>query len=154
MTINAFVDEYRFLSNFWYIPGGIILNDEHSPDIRFPTVEHAYVASKTLNALERYRIAYINKPGEAKRYGRTLPLRKDWDAVKFDIMLDLLRQKFEVPELRKKLCATGNRDLIEGNHWHDNIWGVCMCHNCTLRMESGNMLGKLLMQVRREICTQ
>jgi predicted NAD-dependent protein-ADP-ribosyltransferase YbiA (DUF1768 family) len=58
-------------------------------------------------------------------------------------MLNLLRQKFQNPELREKLLCTGKLELIEGNYWGDTYWGVC-------RGVGENRLGKLLMLVREE----
>lgn len=50
--------------------------------------------------------------------------RPDWEDVKVDIMLGLLRQKFQHPELGAKLLATGDAYLVEGNTWGDTFWGV------------------------------
>jgi ribA/ribD-fused uncharacterized protein len=75
--------------------------------------------------------------------------RDDWDEVKTKVMLDVVRIKFSNPILRKMLLETGEEELVEGNHWHDNFWGSCRCEKCG---SSGqNMLGKILMQVRTEI---
>lgn len=63
---------------------------------------------------------------------------------KDDVMLELLRLKFAIPDLRDKLLATKNATLIEGNTWGDTYWGVC-------RGIGDNTLGVLLMQVRSEI---
>jgi predicted NAD-dependent protein-ADP-ribosyltransferase YbiA (DUF1768 family) len=65
-------------------------------------------------------------------------------------MLFALRQKFIQPGLCELLISTGIEDLVEGNKWHDNFWGACSCQTCTKR-EKFNMLGRLLMQVRKEI---
>jgi hypothetical protein len=54
----------------------------------------------------------------------------------------LLAQKFGLGEpLARRLLATGNAQLIEGNHWGDRHWGVSagIGHN---------RLGQLLMQRR------
>jgi predicted NAD-dependent protein-ADP-ribosyltransferase YbiA (DUF1768 family) len=61
-----------------------------------------------------------------------------------------LRKKFAIPELREKLLATGDAWLEEGNHWHDNFWGVCHCIDCQDEM-GWNHLGKLLMKIRADI---
>ena len=45
--------------------------------------------------------------------------------------------------------TTGDAELIEGNTWHDNYWGVCSCSKCNGRGK--NRLGKLLMKVREEL---
>jgi len=52
--------------------------------IEYPTVEHAYQAYKTLDRVERLLIARIDGPGQAKRAGRYLKLRADWEEFKYD----------------------------------------------------------------------
>ena len=46
------------------------------------------------------------------------------------------------------LLATGGEELIEGNWWHDNFFGVCTCGPCDGKGK--NNLGKILMRVREE----
>jgi len=132
--IARFTGSYRFLSNFW--PARVELYG-----IEYPSVEHAYVAAKTLDASQREHIRQLEKPGDVKRYGRKLVLRPDWNDVRLYIMEDLVRQKFEDPELRKLLLATGDQKLIEGNTWGDRFWGVC-------DGVGENHLGRILMRVR------
>ncbi len=136
-SITKFNEYYRFLSNFW--PVKITIDD-----VDYPTVEHAFQAMKTLSKLERSIISSLSTPGQAKRYGRTVPLRPQWEEMKVGIMLCLLRQKFHDPVLQKKLLDTGAVELIEGNNWGDTFWGVC-------NGAGGNVLGVLLMKVRKEI---
>ena len=73
--------------------------------------------------------------------------RADWEQVKYDIMEQIVRAKFtQNEELREKLHATGNSELIEGNTWGDTCWGV------DLRTGRGrNCLGQILMKVRAEL---
>ena len=72
-----------------------------------------------------------------------MDLREDWETVKIDVMRDVLKSKFSLnSELREKLIATGDVELIEGNHWNDRFWGVC-------RGKGQNHLGKLLMELRK-----
>jgi ribA/ribD-fused uncharacterized protein len=136
--IPEFQGSYRWLSNFWVCPiefGGI----------NYPSVEHAYQAAKCADVWDRHKILHAKTPGDAKRIGRKSKIRDDWDVVKLDVMLDLLRKKFSIPDLRKKLFDTGNLVLQEGNWWGDKFWGV------DLRTNAGeNHLGKLLMRVRDE----
>ena len=80
--------------------------------------------------------------------GKTVVLRKDWEPQKVNVMLDLLRRKFRQPDLRKMLLDTGDQKLVEGNGWHDNFWGKCICAKCP---KGKNVLGQLLMQVRSEL---
>lgn len=135
MTIVEFRGEYRFLSNFY--PAEVELDGKE-----YPSVEHAFQAAKTLNPLSRARIHVCETAGGAKRLGKTVPLREDWEEVKIDVMTNLVTQKFSRhPELKEKLLATGDRELVEGNWWGDTFWGVC-------RGTGENHLGKILMQVR------
>lgn len=60
-------------------------------------------------------------------------------------MKDALFYKFsQDKDLRDKLIATGNTELIEDNTWNDRFWGVC-------NGEGINHLGKLLMELRDEL---
>ena len=135
--IGSFRREYRFLSNFY--PTEIELDNKF-----YRTVEHAYQASKTTLEQQRVMISLANTPGEAKKLGRHLYLRPNWEGIKLNIMLDLLRQKFSIPDFKEKLLATKDATLIEGNDWGDRFWGV-------YKGEGENNLGKLLMKIRREI---
>lgn len=68
-----------------------------------------------------------------------------------EVMLNCIRLKFrQHPKLKKKLLGTGDAVLIEGNTWHDNIWGDCSCPKCW-NIEGKNLLGRILMQVREEL---
>lgn len=140
--IKNFEGEYAFLSNFYFSP--MIIDN-----VVYTTNEHFFQAMKSLNPKERQAIVLAPTPGKAKRLGRKVSLRKDWEDIKEEIMLTGLRHKFSNPELRKKLLATGNEELIEGTTWHDNYWGICDCEVCG--GQGKNRLGKLLMQVREEL---
>jgi N-glycosidase YbiA len=133
-SINSFTNEYRFLSNFWPC-------DIHYESMLYPSVEHAYQAAKTLDIKKRCEISILPTPGQAKRAGKKVVLRPDWEKVKLSIMEELIQQKFENDDLRKKLQETFPKDLIEGNTWGDIYWGVC-------DGKGENHLGKLLMNLR------
>ena len=136
-VIDSFSGEYRFLSNFYPSP----LNHER---ISYKHVEGAYQAAKTLDHNIRRTMQNMT-PVEAKRVGQMLDIRDDWEVIKIEIMYECLRNKFFDRVLRKKLLATGDTELIEGNYWGDTFWGVC-------KGVGENHLGKLLMKVRQEIC--
>ena len=133
--IKEFQGDYRWLSNFW--PAKIPFDG-----YIWPTVEHAYQAAKTFDETERQNIRAVISAGHAKRMGRYVTVRHDWSTVKVSIMTDLIREKFKIPELREKLLATGDAELIEGNRWGDTFWGVC-------KDKGQNYLGKILMAERR-----
>ena len=136
--IDRFDGAFRFLSNFW--PSWVYLDGEP-----YPTVEHAFQAAKTLDLDERHHVRLAPTPGKAKGFGRRLVLRPDWEEVKVQVMLDLLRQKFAQPSLAERLLATGELDIVEGNTWGDTFWGV------DTRKGGDNNLGRLLVQIRNEL---
>ena len=76
-------------------------------------------------------------------------MRDGWNAMREQVMTNLLRQKFALPEFRERLLATGNQELVEKNTWHDMYWGACVCPKH--KGEGQNRLGILLMQVREEL---
>ena len=123
--IDSFQGEHAFLSNF-------AASEIEFEGIVFPTVEHAFQAAKTLNMTKRKEIAALPSPGHAKRAGRSVELRPDWEEIKIDVMLECVRKKFQIPEL-----------LVEGNWWKDTFWGMC-------EGRGQNNLGKILMKVREE----
>ena len=84
-------------------------------------------------------------PSEAKRLGRRVSLRRDWEDVKVSIMEEVVRAKFtQNAELADKLLATGDAHLEEGNTWGDRVWG-------TVNGIGANQLGIILMKIRDEI---
>ena len=138
-VINSFWGEYRFLSNFH--PCVLNIND-----YVFPSVEHAYQAAKSLDPV--MWDMFLDKgpqltrtAAQAKRLGKNLVIRPDWDEIKIDVMRELIEIKFTNPQLRQLLVNTGDAQLVEGNNWGDTFWGVC-------RGYGHNHLGQLLMQER------
>lgn len=136
-TIDHFTGKYRFLSNFW--PSVVVYDG-----VFYPSTEHAYQASKTLDKETRKLIQAAATPGLAKKMGRKATMRPDWEEIKLSVMEDLVTQKFRDDELREKLLDTRGAELVETNHWHDCYWGVC-------DGVGENHLGKILMAVRFDI---
>lgn len=55
-----------------------------------------------------------------------MKLRNDWEDVKDSYMYKICKAKFsQNSELRHKLLKTGEKELVEGNPWHDTYWGIC-----------------------------
>ena len=137
MAITRFKGKYEFLSNMYpevlYVDGQI-----------YPSAEHAFQAMKCLDKDDRIAMSLRRSSEEAKKAGRLVDLRPDWEEVKVDMMYKVLKAKFEDPELAQKLRDTGDEELIEGNTWKDTFWGV-------YKDNGQNMLGKLLMKVRKEL---
>ena len=138
-AIDSFEGPYRFLSNFW--PAEV----EFEGHV-YPTVEHAYQAAKFTDNTMRERVAAAPTPGEAKHIAHTATTqRANWDTAKFQVMEICVKYKFtHHDDLRAKLLDTGDAELIEGNTWGDQIWGV-------YRDQGDNRLGKLLMKIRGEL---
>lgn len=113
----------------------------------YATVEHWFQACKAVTAAEHDLVAHQASPREAKQAGRLIPLRKDWEQAKEDIMLTALRAKFAEEPFRTKLLRTGDRVLIEDSR-RDAEWGA---RRTTLGWEGKNRLGMLLAVVRGEL---
>lgn len=140
MVILSFTGPYDFLSN--YYPSKVCLDG-----MEFHCVENAYQAAKTEDVMQRGLFLSCT-PVYAKKQGRRLTVRSDWDTVRGDIMLALLVQKFAKGTLlAQKLIETGDAYLCELNRWHDNYWGACVCDRCKLSRKC-NMLGSFLMTIR------
>lgn len=143
--IKQFQGKYRFLSNFY--PSSFVDTNpwQEKEGLIYPTVEHYFQAHKSMLESEHEMIRTCRGgPGQAKKLGRTITLRVDWEEIKNNIMWDALIMKFEQNlALRGLLLDTGNEQLQEGNWWGDNYWGI------DLKTGKGkNMLGELLMSVR------
>ena len=135
--INSFNNEYFFLSNFYP-------NDRTS-------LEHKYQAAKCIDEQERNWIINSAYPGQAKKRGRQIKCRLDWDEEKVGIMRSLVWEKFQDPELKQKLLDTGNEELVEGNNWHDKFWGSVQMFGLWV---GENWLGKILMETREKLRQQ
>lgn len=139
-VISSFTGKYAFLSNFYPAPvtymGQTYANNEA-----------AFQAQKTCCAKEQqqFSIFRLHNPAEAKKRGKNLTLRPDWDKVKISLMYEICMCKFmQNPKLRDALLATGNSLLIEGNTWGDYFWGKVNGHG-------ENQLGLILMDVREKL---
>ena len=134
--IGPFENEYEFLSNFYPC-------EVEYDGVIYPSVEHCYQAQKT--ALLKIPFADPSlTAAKAKKMGRKLILRSDWEDVKLTVMERCLRIKFSNPQLGFKLIQTGNEELVEVNWWNDRFYGVC-------NGQGENWLGKLLMKMRSEL---
>ena len=139
--IKFFEDKYYFMSNF--SRHGFKFNGNY-----YKTNEHFFQAQKAKTTEDFNKILNTNSPGNAKQLGRNIELREDWEEVKDKIMCIGLVLKFKNnPELIKNLLDTKNKKLIEGNYWHDNYWGDCICKECS-DIEGKNKLGLQLMDLR------
>lgn len=134
--------EWGELSNFSRHP--FMLNG-----LRWPTSEHYFQAQKFAGTEHVELVRNAKTPMDAANLGRdrSRPLRRDWERVKDDVMRRAVRAKFSAhPELIELLRSTGQAELVEAAP-NDFYWGAG-------RDGTGkNMLGKILMEVRAELCT-
>lgn len=142
-TITEFRNYYSFLSNFH------IDSDGYCVEIVYQASKFSRTDSELMN-----EILLCGSPFKAKKIAH-LPankskIRKDWEKVSLKNMEEFLRIKFKHELERSLLIGTRDLELIEGNIWHDNFFGVCNCEKCVGK-EKLNNLGKLLMKIRDEI---
>src|SRR4051794_9790605 len=109
-TINFYgvSDEYGVFSNF--APYPIRLKGKV-----WPTSEHYFQAQKFAGTEHAEDIRQARSPMVAARMGRDRkrPLRRDWEAVKDNVMREAVRAKFaQHAELRAALLATGTATLV------------------------------------------
>lgn len=143
LQISEFKGEYRFLSNFYQHPFEF-------EGLTYPNAEAAFQAQKCRSSEDKIKYTQTKNPVVVKRMGKKEPaLPENWTEIAYDIMKEILRAKFSVPELKDMLKATGTAVLIEGNRWHDNRWGACCCEK-SKEKEHENRLGKILMEIREE----
>jgi len=136
-TIDRFDEDNFFLSNFAH--SKIFLGNKE-----YETVEHFYQAGKAATVADHEIVRLAGGPGAAKRAGRAIKYRDDWEDIKVEYMKLGLILKFDIDELGDMLLATGDAILEEGNTWGDSFWG-------TVDGVGENKLGRLLMQVREDI---
>ena len=130
-----FRKQYYFLSNMCPCSLGVAINGKI---YKFTCVEAAFQAHKCPERADEFENIDSHT---AKKLGRRVPLRADWEQVKDQIMLNLVTAKFmQNPDLHRRLRDIKG-EITEENTWGDTYWGVC-------NGIGENHLGKILMQVR------
>ena len=132
--------DYGCFSNFSKHP--IHLNGK-----RWPTTEHYFQAQKFQGTEHEEAVRLCKTARDAANMGRSrkLPLRRDWEGVKDQVMLEAVRAKFtQHDDLKATLLGTGDAKLVEHTA-KDSYWG-----------DGGdgsgkNRLGHILMKVREEL---
>jgi ribA/ribD-fused uncharacterized protein len=134
--ITSFTGENAWLSNFYKAPTSYY-------GIKYPTSENAYQASKCLYEKDRQLFQFCS-PKESKDLWKNKICfsLEYWESHKLGIMEEVVMAKFsQNPELRRKLVATGDIHIEEGNKHGDVFWG-------TVDGKGENHLGRILMKVR------
>lgn len=131
-----FRDEYWFLSNFYPV-------EIECAGLKFKCVESAFQAYKCANVEDRKLFVNLNG-AEAKRLGRKIPMRKDWEDIKVKVMYRLVMQKFNRNPLLLNRLKNIKGVIVEDNTWNDTFWGMC-------NGKGRNTLGIILTAVRNEL---
>jgi ribA/ribD-fused uncharacterized protein len=134
---DMFRGNFYFLSNMYESPVTM-------PDgLTYRCAEAAFQAQKCVDMGERERFANLGGK-EAKRLGRRVNLRRDWNQVRVEVMREVVSAKFSKnQDLARRLIETEG-ELVENNTWGDKFWGVC-------RGVGKNHLGRILMDERESL---
>jgi len=116
--------ETKFLSNFY--PVTVTFEGE-----AYAAVEDAFQAAKTLDPTERKFIQLCQTPADARKCGRKVTLRSDWNAIKVDnwhlckpfddvevqVLVDALQtvQGYPTAGLTEKVQKLGSHAMQKGN---------------------------------------
>lgn len=138
--IYKFRNEYSWLSNFY--PCEVELEG-----IKYSSVENAYMSAKS-NDSKWKEFCRTNSAKEVKKKSKEIELIDNWNKKKISIMKKLLEQKFNQFPFNQKLLATKNQNIIEGNEWNDEFWGINLKKNPNY---GENMLGRLIMSIRSKL---
>lgn len=134
-TPNGFRGEFSYLSNMH--PSPITIDGK-----TYNSVENYFQAMKSTDTNTQQKIATAS-PVNARKFGRQIELREDWDNIKDDVMENAVKAKFQQhPELMSKL-NTVQGEIVEYNDWGDRYWG-----KDKVTQIGDNKLGKILMSIR------
>ena len=141
-----FTGEFCLLDNFALTP---VTVDVGFGEREYFTSEHAFAGAKTLNLVVHNYVIKDPRPGISKSRGREVNIRKDWSNIRFSIMWKVLEAKFsQHPEVLELLLSTDKREIMEGNTWYDQVWGITPQGRGL--WTGRNALGEMLMEIRRD----
>jgi len=114
--------------------------------ITYACAEAAFQAQKCSSNKQKRKFANLTGD-QAFKKAKTLTLPQNWHTNKFQIMKEIVTEKFKDPKLKGLLLATKGAELVEHNPvvgrdktWSDNHDG-----------SGENKLGIILMQVRQSL---
>lgn len=136
-VIDGFRGEYEYLANTY--------NSDITYDgMTYTNAEAAYWAQRVKDKRARNKYSRLSGNKARAKAMQAIPI-EDWETTKNDIMMNILRVKFNKnSELGKKLIATNDAKIINTNTYRDDYYGVYM-------NKGKNILGKMLMKIRDEI---
>jgi ribA/ribD-fused uncharacterized protein len=140
--IEQFRGNYRWLSNFTLVK----INYK---GVEYASTEHAFMSAKSKDPKWKEFCRIEPKPEIVKTESRKIKLISDWETKKVEVMKEVLELKFNQSPFKEQLIATGNEEIQEGNNWKDLFWGVDL-----ITGQGKNILGKLIMEIRKELLTK
>ena len=143
-----------YLSNWWAAPFEF-------DGVRYPTTEHFMMYQKALMMGDHAvaeQVLMATSPAQVKALGRKVKNFNPrlWDDQKFDIVLQGNLAKFRAyPDLLNRLLATGDSIIAEAADY-DRVWGIGLSAGDARARDPAqwrgqNLLGKVLMEVRRRL---
>ena len=149
VDVTSFRGKYFPLTNF-YNPCPIKIGK-----YTVATSEHVFkllgIRSPKLNQVWVDKIVATPHPEEAKSLGRRAPLRDNWATfLSMYAMVYTVGIKLDQHPKVFDLVKSINGLIVEGNWWHDNRYGSCICDKCKLVFPHGgmNILGIIHMSYR------
>ncbi|KZL78884.1 hypothetical protein CI238_07041 [Colletotrichum incanum] len=146
-----------YLSQWWTKDPFTSTSSPASLSITFKTAEHYMMHGKALLFSDTdvaLSVLKADHPRKAKALGRKVKGFDEalWNANRERIVREGNLLKFRcAPELKKKLLATGERELVEASPL-DRIWGIGFSSEKASASDRScwglNLLGKVLMEVR------
>jgi ribA/ribD-fused uncharacterized protein len=143
----------------WYKSNFTVFINETIGWVEFNTAEQYMMFMKafTFGDFETMKkLQFMSDPKECKKLGRQVKNfnEKEWDKVKFDIVVNGNIQKFHQNfMLFDKMRFTGNKTFVEGSPY-DKIWGVGIKWDDDRILDEKNwqgqnLLGKALGEARK-----
>lgn len=142
-VIDSFTGRYAFLSESY--PASITY-----AGTVFPSVLHAFQASKTKDTARHAMILMIDDAHEVKKFSWEEKVQWQWLRKKLRLRLEMRRQQFEYgSEMAGKLLDTGDAKIVFLNRYLDRYWGATRRKNGPYKGDNHD--GKIVMQVRDEL---
>lgn len=117
--------------------------------IAYATPEHFYQAMKTTDPVQGLAIAQAPTAAEAKRLGRSAPLREGWEAICRDVMRFAQEHRYRPGTAMRETLRSTEGEIVEWTTWHDLRWGRCACEKH--KGDGENWLGQILMELRDRV---
>ena len=145
-AIVGFKGDYDYLSNDF-----LLIHPYHRPiafgKLWFPSVTHAFEASKTRDLEARKRISLASDARVARMMAKMTLQVSDWQEQQLPLMEQLVMDKFlRNQRLMLALLRTEDKPLVHTDFYRDTFWGAV--ENADGVWEGENHLGKILMRVR------